>query len=100
MRCIVTGNLTTAPSTAFMRRVLSAQELVRIASVIPSGTMWGSKSGDVPGIEHDVAFVGDPDGQGPVRYLAVCTRGYQPEQGREVIASVAAALLDREPGTA
>jgi beta-lactamase class A len=100
MRCIVTGNLTTAPSTAFMRRVLSAQELVRIASVIPSGTMWGSKSGDVPGIEHDVAFVGDPDGQAPVRYLAICTRGYQPEQGREVIASLAAALLSAEPGTA
>jgi beta-lactamase class A len=100
MRCIVTGEFTAAPSTALMRRVLSAQELVRIASVIPNGTMWGSKSGDVPDIEHDVAFVGDPDGQGPVRYLAVCTRGYQPEQGREVIASVAAALLDREPGTA
>jgi beta-lactamase class A len=99
MRCIVTGELTAAPSTAFMRRVLSAQQLVRIASVIPSGTVWGSKSGDVPGIEHDVAFIGDPDGHASVRYLAICTRGYQPEQGREVIASVAAALLSTEPGT-
>lgn len=93
MRCIVAGEFTAAPSTAFMRRVLSAQQLLRIATVIPTGTMWGSKSGDVPGIEHDVAFIGDPDGQAPVRYLAVCTRGYQPDHGREVIASVAAALL-------
>jgi beta-lactamase class A len=94
MRCVVTGEVTTPRSAEFMRVLLTRQQHVRIGSAVPAGTTWGSKSGDVPGIEHDVAFIGDPsDTAAPVRYLAVCTRGYQPDQGREVIASTASALL-------
>jgi len=92
MRCIVAGACTTPESTEFMRGLLIRQEHVRIGAVVPPDITWGSKSGDVPGIEHDVAFVGDPNGS-RVHYLAVCTRGYDPEQGRELIASTASALL-------
>lgn len=92
MRCVVAGELTTPHSTEFMRTLLTSQEQVRIGNAVATGMLWGSKSGDVPGIEHDVAFVGDPNGPN-VRYLAVCTRGYEPGQGRELIASTASALL-------
>jgi beta-lactamase class A len=51
---------------------------------------WGSKSGDVPGIEHDVAYVGTADARWCV---AVCTAGYEPQQGREAIVATAEALL-------
>ena len=92
MRCIAVGAFTTPNSTRYLRELLARQEHVRIGTVVPPGTVWGSKSGDVPGIEHDVAFIGDSDA-GDARYLAVCTRGYEPEQGRELIASTASALL-------
>ncbi|MHA7984302.1 serine hydrolase [Rathayibacter sp. CAU 1779] len=90
MRGILSGALTTRTNSAWMRDVLEAQEHPRIGSVVEPGTPWGSKSGDVPGIEHDVAFVGQPASR---RLLAVCTRGFEPEQGREAIRGVAAALL-------
>ena len=96
MRCIVAGASTTPNSTGFMRGLLIGQEHLRIGAVVPAGIMWGSKSGDVAGIEHDVAFVGDTKASGAARsvhYLAVCTRGYDPEQGRELIQSTASALL-------
>jgi beta-lactamase class A len=98
MRSIVTGALTSTSMTAMMRRVLSRQQHPRIGTVVADGTIWGSKSGNVPGIVHDVAFVGDPE-SADVRYLAVCTRGFGDEEGREVIAAIAAALLvDAAPG--
>lgn len=90
MRRIVGSGLTTRTNADWMRGVLEAQEHPRIGSVVPDGTPWGSKSGDVPGVEHDVAFVGSA---GARRFLAICTRGYEPEQGREVIRAVADALL-------
>ena len=97
-RRIVGSGLTTRTNADWMRGVLEAQEHPRIGSVVPSGKPWGSKSGDVPGVEHDVAFVGPA---GSRRFLAICTRGYEPEQGREVIRAVAQALLtaDIEPNT-
>jgi len=71
---------------------LRGQEYPRIAEVLPAGTVWGSKSGWVPGIEHDVAFVGEP-GSPDLRVLAVCTRGYPGRDGRREIHRVAASLL-------
>ena len=91
MRSIVTGESTGAATTSMMRRALMRQRHPRIATALPAGATWGSKSGDVPGIGHDVAFVGDPDG-GDVRYLAVCTAGYSEQQANEVIAALASAL--------
>jgi beta-lactamase class A len=90
MRAIVSGELTTRTNSDWMREVLEAQEHPRIGSVVPAGVPWGSKSGDVPGIEHDVAFVGPASSR---RFLAVCTSGFEPEQGREAIKGVAQALL-------
>lgn len=90
MRVILAGEVTGAESAGWMRTVLQAQQHPRIGMVVSSGVPWGSKSGDVPGIEHDVAFVGPT---GSRRFLAVCTRGFEPEQGREVIRAVAEALL-------
>jgi len=92
MRVIVEGELTSAGSTDWMCRVLETQEHPRIGSIVAPGVPWGSKSGDVPGVEHDVAFVGQP---GSRRFVAVCTRGFEPEQGREVIRGVADALLQQ-----
>ncbi|MGN6128581.1 MAG: serine hydrolase [Humibacter sp.] len=91
MRRIVGSGMTTRTNAEWMRDVLERQEHPRIGSVVPDGVPWGSKAGDVPGIEHDVAFVGPA---GSRRYLAVCTRGFEPEQGREVIRAVAEALLN------
>lgn len=90
MHALLAGEVTSRGHADWMRDVLAGQEHPRIGGVVAAGTAWGSKSGDVPGIEHDVAFVGD----GPARrYLAVCTRAFEPEQGRETIAAVAQALL-------
>jgi beta-lactamase class A len=90
MRAIVGGRLTTRRNADWMREVLEAQEHPRIGTVVPDGVPWGSKSGDVPGIEHDVAFVGPAASR---RFLAICTRGYDAEPGREAIRALAAALL-------
>lgn len=75
-----------------LRRALSRQRYAVIAGELPQGMAWGSKSGSVDGIEHDVAFIGDPDSD-DVRVLAVCTRGYAPNDAHEAIRAVAAALL-------
>ena len=90
MSGILAGRITTTSNAEWMRDVLTAQQHVRIGAAVPTGTPWGSKSGDVPGIEHDVAFVGEGASR---RLLAVCTRGYEPEQGREAIRALAQALL-------
>lgn len=92
IHCIATGQAASAAMTGFMRATLGRQQHVRIAAELPSGAVWGSKSGNVDGIEHDVAFVGDADSPA-ARYLAICTRGYGEGQGREAIRAIAAALL-------
>jgi beta-lactamase class A len=92
MHAIVTGSATGAGPAAWMRAVLAGQEHRLIADVVHPGIPWGSKSGNVPGIAHDVAFVGDP-GSEDVRFLAICTRGFEPEQGRETLVAVAQAVL-------
>ena len=94
MRVILAGEVTSRAHAEWMRHVLAGQEHRRIADVVPAGVPWGSKSGDVPRIEHDVAFVGNP---GQRRFIAVCTRGYEPGPGREVIRAVAQALLAAAP---
>jgi beta-lactamase class A len=90
MRAIISGRLTTRRNADWMREVLEDQEHPRIGTVVRDGVPWGSKSGDVPGIEHDVAFVGPAVSR---RFLAICTRGYEAEPGREAIRALAAALL-------
>lgn len=96
IRCIATGQITGAPTTEFMRATLGRQQHLRIAAELPPDAVWGSKSGNVDAIEHDVAFVGDPDSRS-ARYLAICTRSYGEDQGREAIRAITAMFRSLDP---
>src|SRR5699024_2234277 len=63
-----------------------------IARALRDGVRWGSKSGWVDGYRHDVAFVGDPDGE-DLRLLAVMTAGLAPQQADARIAERVRQLL-------
>nr|WP_244954078.1 serine hydrolase [Spelaeicoccus albus] len=91
MRVIVSGMLTSAGSTRFMITALEHQDFAYIAPGLPAGVRWGSKSGWVEGITHDVAFIGTP-GTAATLYLAVCTRGYDERQGIEAVGAMAAGI--------
>jgi beta-lactamase class A len=91
MQAIVTGAVTKPQTTEFMLTQLRRQEHPVIGAELPPATDWGSKSGWVDGIHHDVAFVGRP--HAPGSYLqAVCTHGYEQGQAVEAIKSVAGAV--------
>lgn len=92
MHAIVTGALASPQNTAVMVDTLRAQEYPCIAEDLPAGTAWGSKSGWAPGIEHDVAFVGEPGSAG-MRVLAVCTGGFPDRDARPEIHRVTASSL-------
>ena len=81
-------------TTRFFQEILKAQRTAPIGRALPAGTVWGSKSGEVPGIRHDVAFVGDP-GAKDCQYLSICTRGYTEEAADEAIAALVTALMSR-----
>ncbi len=73
--------------------LLRRQRFPVIGDVLPSTAVWGSKSGDVVGIEHDVAFIADVGRAGALT-LAICTRGYEPQAAHEAMHALAEALLD------
>ncbi len=92
MQSLVSGRTLTAASTAFARAVLARQRFPHIARELPPGRWWGSKSGWVPGVVHDVAaFATAPDAD-DASVLAVCTRGFDETQGDAVIRSVGSVL--------
>lgn len=91
MRTIVSGAAAGPASTRFMLEQLRRQEYPVIGSILPGAVDWGSKSGWVDGIHHDVAFVGTPGTAGSY-VLAVCTQGYGQEQALEAIRSAASAV--------
>ena len=91
MHTIVSGTAAGPASTRFMLEQLRRQEHPVIGLALPAGTDWGSKSGWVDGIHHDVAFIGTP-GEASSYVLAVCTQGYGQEQAVEAIRSVASAV--------
>lgn len=70
---------------------LEAQATPPIGRALPPGLRWGSKSGEVPGYRHDVAFIGDPESPS-CRYLAVCTQGFEEAQADEAMATIVRAL--------
>ncbi len=72
--------------------LLERQTIAPIGAAVAKGARWGSKSGEVDGIRHDVAFVGDP-GTDAVRYLAVCTQGLGEAAADEAIAVLTEALF-------
>lgn len=71
---------------------LERQTIAPIGRALAKGVRWGSKSGEVDGIRHDVAFVGDP-ATDAVRYLAVCTQGLGEAAADEAIATLTEALV-------
>lgn len=71
---------------------LQRQTIAPIGTALATGVRWGSKSGEIEGFRHDVAFVGDPGGDA-VRYLAVCTQGLGAAAADEAIAALTEALL-------
>lgn len=91
MHTIVSGAAAGPASTRFMMKQLRRQEHSVIGTTLPAPTDWGSKSGWVDGIHHDVAFIGTPGDAGSY-VLAVCTQGFEQEQAVEIIRSIAWAV--------
>lgn len=90
VRAVITGRAASPKSTDVMVSMLEAQQIAYLGDGLPEGTRFGSKSGWVQGIQHDVAFVA-PSGdlEGPETYvIAVCTRGYQEDDAAELLAAV------------
>ncbi|WP_129662020.1 serine hydrolase [Rothia uropygialis] len=89
----IAGNRPPLPSpvTVEIVRALEAQTVPPIGRVLAPGVRWGSKSGEVPGYRHDVAFIGTPAAP-DCRYLAVCTRGFEEPEADESIAAIVRAL--------
>ncbi len=94
MHALVRGHLASEASTSLAVQALSAQTIPVIATALRDTVTWGSKSGEVPGIRHDVAFVGAPHSPDGFRTLAVTTSGFNDEAAaNEAIAALTAALL-------
>lgn len=90
MRKIAQGQAAGEKSTALMMRLLAEQHYPVIADSLHPQTVWGSKSGWVDYIHHDVAYIGTP-GQDRL-FLAVCTRGFRVDAAKEIIRAVASQL--------
>jgi beta-lactamase class A len=58
MQLIVTDRAASPPACLAMRELLAKQQCqTRIARHLPDGTVWGSKTGSLPGVVNDVGFV-------------------------------------------
>ncbi|MBW9207931.1 class A beta-lactamase-related serine hydrolase [Mumia sp. zg.B17] len=86
MAAIVSGRLAGPEGTRLMTEMLARQQDPQIAAGAPAGLPWGSKSGSVDAIRHDVAYLGEP-GPGAL-VLAVCTRGYAYDDADEAIQAI------------
>ncbi|MVA75116.1 serine hydrolase [Auraticoccus sp. F435] len=83
MSAVVTGRLCGPEWTRYMTQMLARQQYPNLAADLPEGVPWGSKSGSVQAIRHDVAWFGEP---GPdCLVVAVCTRGMEHDQAGEAI---------------
>ncbi|WP_026821015.1 serine hydrolase [Arthrobacter castelli] len=95
LHSIITGAAAGPVGTELMLELLRAQQIGIIGPAFPPGTEWGSKSGWVDGIRHDVAFFQPANGSAVGSYvLAVCTRAYQQDEADEAIQSIAALSAD------
>lgn len=92
MSALVLGELADAERTAWMTSLLGRQEDRLLTAHVPDGVAFGSKSGWVDGIRHDVAFVGEPGPDALV--IAVCTRGYEPPAAEEAIRALGALAVE------
>lgn len=96
MRSVVSGTAAGTSSTNFMLEVLRAQEYKHIgasALAIDPQVDWGSKSGGVTGISHDVAFVNTTGNVAEAHVLAICTRAFTREEGEANVERAAHLLL-------
>ncbi len=92
MRATVSGDAVSRASTALALDALRAQRIRVITTVVREGVPAGSKSGEVDGFRHDVAFIGDPS-LPDARVLAVMTSGYAPLEADREIRRIARELL-------
>lgn len=96
MHAVISGQAAGPQSTKIMVEILQEQEFPQIGTAVSQvrpDFSWGSKSGGVTGISHDVAFF-HPRGQVQKAHsLAVCTRAYTREQGNEAIEAAASMIL-------
>lgn len=91
MGAVVSGRLAGPQWSGWMADMLSRQQYAVIGAQVPNGVRWGSKSGWMDGIQHDVAFVGEP---GPdALIVSVCTRGFTEEDGKETVAALGALAI-------
>ncbi len=88
MAAIVTGKLASPEWTAWMTQMLGRQDDRQLTAHVPDGVPFGSKSGWVDGIRHDVAFIGEPGPDALV--VAVCTRGYEWPDAEEALKAIGA----------
>lgn len=79
-------------STGLALDALRAQQMRVILDVLPEGLDAGSKSGEVDGFRHDVAFIGDPR-SADLRCLAVMTSGIALAAADDAIRRTARELL-------
>lgn len=93
MSAVVTGRLASPERTAWMCALLGRQTDRQLTAGLPApgepgSVPFGSKSGWVDGIRHDVAFVGEPGPEALV--VAVCTRGYDEPAAEETLKALGA----------
>lgn len=96
MHAVISGNAAGAASTKIMIEILKEQEFPRIGTAVKAerpDLTWGSKSGSVTGICHDVAFFHPGQSFVDSHSLAVCTRAFGKEQGTESIEALSSMLL-------
>ena len=86
MSAVVTGAVAGPEWTPWMTAMLGRQHDRLLTAHVPDGVPFGSKSGWVDGIRHDVAFVGAPGPEALV--VAVCTRGYDQVDAEEAIRAI------------
>ncbi|WP_125774703.1 serine hydrolase [Antribacter gilvus] len=88
---LVAGRLAGPEQTGWMLGLLRRQDDRQLTAAVPDGVDFGSKSGWVDGIRHDVAFFGDP---GPdTLVVAVCTRGYDTPAAEETLKALGALAM-------
>jgi beta-lactamase class A len=91
MSAIVTGALAGPKWTEWMTAMLGRQSDRQLTADVPDGVPFGSKSGWVDGIRHDVAFIGEPGLDALV--AAVCTRGYEWPDAEEALRAIGALAI-------
>ena len=86
------SGLLSPASTGLALDALRPQRMRVILDVLPEGLDAGSKSGEVDGFRHDVAFIGDPR-SADLRCLAIMTSGIALAAADDAIRRTARELL-------